>query len=137
MLPLAVAQTASSAEPPRVSGIASRPEAVLDGRRRSFLPGVGWGITWRYGMLGAVTWDAGTRSGSRPWMLLLAIVAGGVALGLYRRRWVIARVWRTFVVAITAVYAGPMFAVYPDVLIGSLGVLTLSPFVATWRRRNA
>lgn len=94
-------------------------------------------MIWRYAILGAVMWDASTRSGSKPWLLLLAIVAGGLGLGLYRRRWTIARVWRTFVVAATAVYVGPMLAIYPDVLVGSLGVLTLSPFVATWRRRNA
>jgi hypothetical protein len=31
-----------------------------------------------------------------------------------------------------------MFAIYPDIMVGSLGILSLSPFVATtWRRRTA
>ena len=115
----------------------AEPVAATEERRHArFLPRVAWGMIWRYGILGAVTWDASTRGGSKPWLLLLAIVAGGMALGLYRRRWMIARVWRTFIVAVTAVYVGPMFAIYPDILVGSLGILTLFPFVATWSHRR-
>jgi hypothetical protein len=46
----------------------------------------------------------------------------------------LAKLWRTVVVAGGAVYVAPLFAIYPDVLVGSIGALTLGPLLATWRR---
>ncbi len=71
-----------------------------------------------------------------PWGALAAGLGAGVVLGLFHRRWALARLWRTAVVAATAVYVAPLLAVYPAVLTGSLGALTAAPFLATWHRRT-
>ena len=52
----------------------------------------------------------------KPWLVIAGVVVGGLLLGLWRRRWAVARLWRTVVVAGGAVYVAPLFSVYPDVL---------------------
>ena len=97
--------------------------------------GIVWGWLWRFGLLGAVAVAASTEP-SPPWRVIAAVLGGGVLLGLWRRRWVLARVWRTLVIAGGAVYLAPASTLYPDLLVGSVGLLTLSPLVATWRARR-
>jgi hypothetical protein len=117
-------------------GLCSACAAPLRGPSRlaGFAARVTWGLGWRYGLLGAVVVAAESRAGA-PWGPLAILLIVGVVLGLWHRPWVVARVWRTLVIAATVVYVGPLTAVYPDVIAGSLGALTLSPFVGAWRRR--
>jgi hypothetical protein len=103
-------------------------------RRRPWLPNVVWGLMWRYGVLGALVIAAQLQP-QKPWSVIAGVLVGGVLLGLWRRRWALARLWRTVVVAGGAVYIAPLFSVYPDALAGSIGALTLAPLLATWRRR--
>jgi hypothetical protein len=95
---------------------------------------VAWGLAWRYGILAAL-FIAAQSQAQAPWLLIAAILLGGLLLGLWHRRWGLARVWRTVVVAGGAVYVAPLFSVYPGVLVGSIGALTVAPVLATWRRR--
>jgi hypothetical protein len=103
-------------------------------RRRSVVSSVAWGLAWRYGILAAL-FIAAQSQAQAPWLLIAAILLGGLLLGLWHRRWGLARVWRTVVVAGGAVYVAPLFSVYPGVLVGSIGALTVAPVLATWRRR--
>ncbi len=103
-------------------------------RRRPVLAPILWGLTWRYAVLGALFLAADSEA-QKPWLVMAGVVVGGMLLGLWHRRWPLARLWRTVVVAGGAVYVAPMFSVYPDVLVGSLGALTLAPVMATIRRR--
>ena len=103
-------------------------------RRRSFVSSVAWGLAWRYGILSAL-FIAAQSQAQAPWLLIAAVLLGGLLLGLWHRRWALARVWRTAVVAGGAVYVAPLFSVYPGVLVGSIGALTVAPVLATWRRR--
>jgi hypothetical protein len=89
---------------------------------------------WRYGVLGALVVAAQLQA-QKPWLLIAGVLLGGLFLGLWRRRWTLARLWRTVVVAGGAVYIAPLFSLYPDALVGSIGALTLAPLAATWRRR--
>ena len=118
---------------PDVLGVAA-PRPWSPAVRRSILPRVAWGLAWRYGILGAL-FVAAQSQAQVPWLLIAAILAGGLLLGLWHRRWALARVWRTVVVAGGAVYVAPLFSIYPDVLVGSIGALTVAPVLATWRRR--
>jgi hypothetical protein len=70
-----------------------------------------------------------------PWLAIGGVLGSGLSLGLWRRRSALARLWRTLVIAGGAVYVAPLFSVYPGVLVGSIGALTVAPFVAGWRRR--
>jgi hypothetical protein len=101
---------------------------------RRYLVRVSWGLAWRYGVLGALVILAGAQGGT-PWPAIVVVVIAGLALGLWHRPWAVARLWRATVVAGGVVYVAPMFPIYPDVLAGSLGALTLAPFVSAWRRR--
>jgi hypothetical protein len=103
-------------------------------RRRSFVSSVAWGLAWRYGILSAL-FVAAQSQAQAPWLLIGAVLFGGLLLGLWHRRWALARVWRTAVVAGGAVYVAPLFSVYPGVLVGSIGALTVAPVLATLRRR--
>lgn len=98
------------------------------------LSSVIWGVLWRYAILGALLVAAEGQS-EKPWLAIVGVLSGGLVLGLWRRRWAVARIWRTAVVAGGAAYIAPLFSVYPDVLAGSIGALTLAPILATWRRR--
>ena len=93
----------------------------------------GWGVAWRYAILGGLFLFAQSRP-QKPWLVILGVLVVGLLLGLWRRRSGLARLWRTVVVAGGAVYVAPLFAIYPDVLVGSIGALTLGPLLATWRR---
>jgi len=103
-------------------------------RQRSVVSSVAWGLAWRYGILAAL-FIAAQSQAQAPWLLIAAILLGGLLLGLWHRRWGLARVWRTAVVAGGAVYVAPLFSVYPGVLVGSIGALTVAPVLATLRRR--
>jgi hypothetical protein len=93
----------------------------------------GWGVAWRYAILGGLFLFAQSRP-QKPWLVMLGVLVVGLFLGLWRRRSGLARLWRTVVVAGGAVYVAPLFAIYPDVLVGSIGALTVGPLLATWRR---
>jgi hypothetical protein len=93
----------------------------------------GWGVAWRYAILAGLFVFAQSRP-EKPWLVILGVLIVGLLLGLWRRRSGLARLWRTVVVAGGAVYVAPLFAIYPDVLVGSIGALTLGPLLATWRR---
>jgi hypothetical protein len=93
----------------------------------------GWGVAWRYAILGGLFLFAQSRP-QKPWLVMLGVLVVGLLLGLWRRRSGLARFWRTVVVAGGAVYVAPSFAIYPDVLVGSIGALTLGPLLAAWRR---
>jgi hypothetical protein len=93
----------------------------------------GWGVAWRYAILGGLFLFAQSRP-QKPWLVMLGVLVVGLLLGLWRRRSGLARLWRTVVVAGGAVYVAPLFAIYPDVLVGSIGALTVGPLLATWRR---
>jgi hypothetical protein len=112
------------------------PHRVESGRRP--LPArrvwrFGWGVAWRYAILGGLFLFAQSRP-QKPWLVILGVLVVGLLLGLWRRRSGLARLWRAVVVAGGAVYVAPLFAIYPDVLVGSIGALTLGPLLATWRR---
>ena len=103
-------------------------------RRRSFHARVVKGLLWRYGILFALVVVAQSQA-QAPWLVIGGVLGSGLSLGLWRRRSALARLWRTLVIAGGAVYVAPLFAVYPGVLVGSIGALTVAPFVAGWRRR--
>ncbi len=126
--------TGTSRQAPVLCAASARPVEEEFAQRRSLLAGVVWGLTWRYGVLGALFMAAQSQA-QKPWLVIAGVLLGGLLLGLWRRRWALARLWRTVVVAGGAVYVAPLFSVYPDVLVGSIGALTLAPLVATWRRR--
>lgn len=113
----------------------TRPGArVAAPRRRSRMARASWGILWRFAVVGALLVAAGMRL--RPTAAIVAgVLAVGVVLGLWHRRNGLARLWRAVVLAGCAVYAAPLTPLYPDVLAGSLGVLSLSPILAAWRAR--
>jgi hypothetical protein len=123
----------SHREPVSSSAKARQVEARLP-TRHSWLPNIVWGLMWRYGVLGALVVAAQLQA-QKPWLLIAGVLLGGLFLGLWRRRWTLARLWRTVVVAGGAVYIAPLFSLYPDALVGSIGALTLAPLAATWRRR--
>ncbi len=100
-----------------------------------FAARVTWGLAWRYAILLAVVVYAGGHAGA-PRLVIAGVVVAGLLLGLWHRGWVLARVWRTLVVAGTAVYVAPLLPVYPAVVAGSVGALTLAPFVSSMRRRR-
>lgn len=91
-----------------------------------------WGLLWRYALAGAVLVAAESRAGT-PWAVVVAMATAGLLLGLWHRRGLVARVWRALALAGIAVYVGPLLSVYPDILAGSLGALTLSPIVDNLR----
>lgn len=131
---LRAAPTGSSRQEPVFSPAYARPAEERLAKRRAWLPIIVWGLMWRYGVLGALLIAAQSQA-QKPWLVIAGVLLGGLLLGLWRRRWALARLWRTVVVAGGAVYIAPLFSVYPDVLVGSIGALTLAPLVATWRRR--
>jgi hypothetical protein len=143
-LPARVAPMVPYPPPPPAPAVAPRAApAVPDpygvpvhelNRRRSFVSSVAWGLAWRYGILSAL-FVAAQSQAQAPWLLIGAVLFGGLLLGLWHRRWALARVWRTAVVAGGAVYVAPLFSVYPGVLVGSIGALTVAPVLATLRRR--
>jgi hypothetical protein len=118
---------------PAVAGPYGAPVHQVN-RRRSFVSSIAWGLAWRYGILSAL-FIAAQSQAQAPWLLIAAVLLGGLLLGLWHRRWALARVWRTAVVAGGAVYVAPLFSVYPGVLVGSIGALTVAPVLATWRSR--
>ena len=77
-----------------------------------------------------------TRQAQKPWLVIVGVLVGGQARGLWLRRWRLARVWRTVVIAGRAVYIAPLFSFYPTLLIGSIGTPTLAPLVDGLRRRE-
>lgn len=89
---------------------------------------------WRYSILGALLVAAAAEA-QKPWLMIVGVLVGGQALGMWRRRWTLARVWRAVVVAGAAVYVAPLFSFYPTLLIGSIGTLTIAPLVDGLRRR--
>jgi hypothetical protein len=102
--------------------------------RPSFRARVVRGLLWRYGILVALVVVAQSQA-QAPWVVIGGVLGCGLSLGLWRRRSALARFWRTLVIAGGAVYVAPLFSVYPGVLVGSIGALTVAPFVAGWRRR--
>lgn len=106
-----------------------------DIRRRSFLGTVAWGLMWRYAILGALL-IAAAADAQKPWLAIVGVLVTGQALGMWRRRSAVARVWRTLVVAGTAVYVAPLFSFYPTVLIGSISTLTIAPVLHGIRRHR-
>ena len=95
--------------------------------RRPYGVAVAWGILWRYAVLGAVV--LAMVAGPRPPLAApLAIIAGGVVLGLWFRRPWPAALWRAAVLGwAAAVTAG--WIVFPIVLASGLAVLTLEPWL--------
>jgi hypothetical protein len=95
--------------------------------RRPYGVAVAWGILWRYAVLGAVV--LAMVVGPRPPLAApLAIVAGGVLLGLWARRPWPAALWRAAMLGwAAAVTAG--WIVFPIVLASGLAVLTLEPWL--------
>jgi len=95
--------------------------------RRPYGVTVAWGILWRYAVLGAVV--LGMVAGPRPPLLApLAIVVGGLLLGLWFRRPWPAALWRAATLGwATAVTAG--WIVFPMVLAGALAALTVEPWL--------
>jgi hypothetical protein len=135
--PVASARSGSEGSVPILCASCSRPipEDVSGKRpvtaRRAWR--FGWGVAWRYAILGGLFLFA-QSSPQKPWLVILGVLVVGLLLGLWRRRSGLARLWRAVVVAGGAVYVAPLFAIYPDVLVGSIGALTLGPLLATWRR---
>jgi hypothetical protein len=96
-------------------------------RRRPYGVAVAWGILWRYAVLGAVV--LAMVAGPRPPLAApLAVIAGGVLLGLWFRRPWPAALWRAAVlgwaVAVTAGWIG-----FPIVLASGLAVVTAEPWL--------
>ncbi|HBV94955.1 MAG: hypothetical protein ABSC16_05640 [Candidatus Dormibacteria bacterium] len=95
--------------------------------RRPYGVAVAWGILWRYAVLGAVVL-AMVAGPHPPLAAPLAIVAGGVVLGLWFRRPWPAALWRAAVLGwVAAVTAG--WIVFPIVLASALAVLTVEPWL--------
>lgn len=111
----------------------ARPVEVGPRQGGSFLGSVARGLIWRYSVLGAILFWAQSHA-QTPWPAIGAVLLGGLILGLWCRRGAPARLWRTLVVAGGAVYVAPLVSVYPDVLVGSIGLLTVAPVLAAWRR---
>jgi len=95
--------------------------------RRPYGVAVAWGILWRYAVLGAVV--LAMVAGPRPPLAApLAIIAGGMLLGLWFRRPWPAALWRAAVLGwVAAVTAG--WTVFPLVLASGLAVLTVEPWL--------
>ena len=132
------AATAVPRQAPVLCATCAQPVEVVEvEKRRLWLRGfatrVTWGLLWRHAILLAVLLAAEARAGV-PWPAIAGVLVAGLVLGLWHRRSVVARVWRTLVIAGAAIYVGPMLPIYPYLLAGSLGALTLSPFLATLRR---
>lgn len=95
--------------------------------RRPYGVAVAWGVLWRYAVLGAVVLAmvAGVRP---PLAAPLAVIAGGVLLGLWFRRPWPAALWRAAVLGWTvAVTAG--WIVFPIALASGLAVVTTEPWL--------
>jgi len=109
--------------------------APLGDLPRPRLVGVASGILWRYLVLGAVAFEvfAGPRI---PIPALGAIGAGGVLVGFWFRRGWAPAAWRASMLGwATAASAG--LVLFPAILVLSIVVVTVEPFVLLRGRRQA
>ncbi|MGA8015468.1 MAG: hypothetical protein WCB85_06075, partial [Candidatus Dormiibacterota bacterium] len=94
---------------------------------------VAWGTIWRYAVVGSVT--LAMFSGVRPPLVTAAAIGvAGLILGLWRRRWWAAGLWRAAMLGwATGASSGSQF--FPYLIAGSLAVVTLEPWLVARGRR--
>ncbi len=94
---------------------------------------VAWATIWRYAVVGAVT--LAMFSGVRPPLLAAAAIGfAGLILGLWRRRWWAAGLWRAAMLGwATGASSGSEF--FPYLIAGALAVVTLEPWLVARGRR--
>lgn len=94
---------------------------------------VAWGTIWRYAVVGAVT--LAMFSGVRPPLVAAAVIGvAGLILGLWRRRWWAAGLWRAAMLGwATGASSGSEF--FPYLIAGALAVVTVEPWLVARGRR--
>jgi hypothetical protein len=106
------------------------PYALRDIHPRLFYFGrVGAGILWRLGLLAGVIVVAQAGYGP-PWYAAAGVVSAGLMLGLWHRRWHIARVWRMLMVAAGVAYVAPLTPIALVATEAGFGIALIAPWLA-------
>ena len=102
-------------------------------RSSPYVVAVAWATIWRYVVVGGVT--LAMFAGVRPPLLAAAAIGfAGLILGLWRRRWWAAGLWRAAMLG-WAIGASSGSELFPYLIAGSLAVVTLEPWLVARGRR--